>query len=275
VPVCDGHTSDPLTGPAPVEQLRTRVGITAVVGVGDRGMVKTTGPAALATAGAKDITARTTPQGRQLRREGVVRPEGLTPHVHAVPHGSVRLVLHRREAVRRKAQRRRPDKLATRHELITARQACVRTATRAPPDAGLRTRHAWVTRHQLAGWVPWSWQEGAISATGDEVAPTAATVWDGCEVFETDVPPTVLAAPAVHDRDREWPEVEPDCRPMNTDRLEVRPVFVRNAPRTRAHGLVTRVALQVGRERRRALVAAFGTTDDDRMAVTVDDALAA
>ncbi len=29
------------------------------------------------------------------------------------------------------------------------------------------------------------------------------------------------------------------------------------------------------REMRRALVAAFGTTDDDKMAVTVDDALAA
>jgi hypothetical protein len=35
------------------------------------------------------------------------------------------------------------------------------------------------------------------------------------------------------------------------------------------------VAVQVGRERRRALGAAFGTTDADRRAVTVDDALAA
>jgi len=33
--------------------------------------------------------------------------------------------------------------------------------------------------------------------------------------------------------------------------------------------------LKVVREMRRALVAAFGTTDDDKMAVTVDDALAA
>jgi hypothetical protein len=35
------------------------------------------------------------------------------------------------------------------------------------------------------------------------------------------------------------------------------------------------LALKVVREMRRALVAAFGTTDDDKMAVTVDDALAA
>lgn len=62
---------------------------------------------------------------------------------------------------------------------------------------------------------------------------------------------------------------------MQTGWLEVRPVFVRQAPRTRAHVLVTLFALQVVREMRRALVAAFGTTDDDHMAVTVDDALAA
>ena len=61
---------------------------------------------------------------------------------------------------------------------------------------------------------------------------------------------------------------------MQTGLLAVRPVFVRNAPRTR-DVLVTMLALNVVRERRRALVAAFGTTDDDKMAVTVDDALAA
>lgn len=79
----------------------------------------------------------------------------------------------------------------------------------------------------------------------------------------------------MHDRDRELHEVEHDVRTMNTDLLEVRPVFVRKAPRPRAHVLVTMFAVKVVREMRRALVAAFGPTDDDRMAVTVDDALAA
>jgi len=79
----------------------------------------------------------------------------------------------------------------------------------------------------------------------------------------------------VPDRSRDWHEVAQDFRPMKTGRLEVRPVFVRKAPRTRAHVWVPMVALKVVRERRRALVAAFGTTDDDNMAVTVDDALAA
>ena len=62
---------------------------------------------------------------------------------------------------------------------------------------------------------------------------------------------------------------------MKTGLLEVRPIFVRKASRTRAHVFVTMLALKVVREMRRALVAAFGTTDDDKMTVTVEDALTA
>jgi hypothetical protein len=51
VQVCEGNRADPVTVPAQVPKLRTRCRMTAVVCVGDRGMVKTQGTAALATAG--------------------------------------------------------------------------------------------------------------------------------------------------------------------------------------------------------------------------------
>ena len=101
VPVFDGQTAAPLTGPAPVEPRSTRLGRTDVGVVGARGLVKTTGQAARATAGATSLTALLPPQVRQRRREGVVRPEGWTPPVHDGPQGSVRLVRRRREAARR------------------------------------------------------------------------------------------------------------------------------------------------------------------------------
>ena len=175
----------------------------------------------------------------KLLREGVLRLEWFTPHVHEVQQGPVRLVFRRSEAVRRKAQRRRADKLAKLHALITARNACVRTAKRAQPEAGLRALHAWITRHKLAGWVQWSLQARDIIVTVDEAAQTEATRFEGCYVLETDVPQTVLDAQAVHDRYRDLHEVEHDFRTMKTGLLEVRPIFVRKAPRTRAHVLVT------------------------------------
>ena len=52
-----------------------------------------------------------------------------------------------------------------------------------------------------------------------------------------------------------------DFRTMKTGLLEVRPIFVRKAPRTRAHVLITMLALKVVREMRRAR---HRTRRDDR-----------
>jgi len=275
VQVFDGNPSEPLTVPAQVETLKTRFGITEVVCVGDRGMVQRTGKTARAAAGYQDITALTTPQVRKRLREGVWPPEWFTAHVYEVPHGPVRLVLRRSEAMREKAQRRRADKRAKLDALLTARTAFVQTAKRAKPEAGLRTLHAWVKRHKLEAFVQVSLDAGQLTATLDTMAQAEAAQLDGGDGLETDVPQTALDAQTGHDRYCDLPEVEQDFRTMKTGLLEVRPIFVRKARRTRAHVFVTMLALTVVRAMRRGLVAAFGTTDDDKMAVTVEDALLA
>src|SRR5881397_719776 len=275
VQVYEGNTADPVTVPEQVHTLRTRFGITEVVFVGDRGMVKAKGKRALTTAGFRYITALTMPQVRRLLQTQVLRTEWFTTHVHEVIHGSVRLILRRSEALRQQAARRRADKWAKLQRLITARNTFVQTSKRARLETGLRTLQAWVKRHKLEAFVHVSLHDGRLMATLDTAAQAEATVLDGCYVLETDVPQTALDAQAVHDRYRDLHEVEHDFRTMKTGLLEVRPIFVRKAPRTRAHVLVTMLALKVVRAMRRALVAAFGTTDDDKMAVTVEDALAA
>jgi hypothetical protein len=205
----------------------------------------------------------------------VRRVEWFPPHVHEVVHGSVRLILRRSEALQQHEARRRADQGGKLQRLITARHTFVAAAKRAKPETGLRTCQAWVKRHKLAAFVRVSLHEGHLMATLDTVAQAAATALDGCDVLETDVPPPALDAQAVHDRYRDLSAVEQDFRTMKTGLLEVRPIFVRKARRTRAQVFVTMWALKVGREMRRGLVAAFGTTDDDKMAGTVEDALRA
>jgi transposase len=275
VHVYEGNTADPVTVPEQVHMLQTRFGITELVFVGDRGMVKAKGQHTLTTAGFRYITALTTPQVRRLLQTQVLRTEWFTPHVHEVVHGARRLILRQSDALRQQAARRRADTWAKLQSLITARNAFVETAKRAKPATGLQTLQAWVKRHKLEAFVQVSLHDGRLMATLDPAAQAEATVLDGCYVLETDVPQTALAAQAVHDRYRDLYEVEQDFRTMKTGLLEVRPIFVRTAPRTRAHVLVTMLALKVVRELRRALVAAFGTTDDDKMAVTVEEALLA
>lgn len=275
VHVYEGNTADPVTVPEQVHTLQTRFGITEVVFVGARGMVKAKGKRSLTTVGFRYITALTTPQVRRLLQTQVLQAEWFTPHVHEVVYGAVRLILRRSEALRQRAARRRADKWAKLQSLITARNTFVGAAKRAKPATGLRLLQTWVKRHKLEAFVHVSLHEGRLRATRDTAAEAEATVLEGCYVLETDVPQTALDAQAVHDRYRDLYEVEHDFRTMKTGLLEMRPIFVRKARRTRAHVLVTMLALQVVREMRRALIAAFGTTDDDKMAVTVEDALLA
>jgi hypothetical protein len=229
---------------------------------------------ALAQVGFTYITALTTPQIRKLLRTGVIRADLFSDHVHEVAYGQVRLVLRRHEATRRREHRRRDNKLRILRERVAARNAFVRESMRAKPEAGLRTLRAWATRHKLTSFVTLALHERELTLTLDEVAQSAVAELDGCYVLETDVPRAVLEAQAVHDRYWDLQEVEQDFRTMKTGLLEVRPIFVRKAQRTRAHVFVTMLALKVVREMRRKLVAAFGTTDDDKMAVTVEEALA-
>jgi len=273
VKVFCGNTADPVTLKEQVETLKSRFGIREVVMVGDRGMVKSKGKKALAEANFKYITALTDPQVRKLLKQGVVQLEDFEEKVHEVEYGPVRLVMRRSEAARLKEQRRRQDKLEKLKELVTQRNTFVSESKRAEPEAGLRSVRAWVRRHKLSGFVQVSLQERQLTLSVDESAQAQAALLDGCCVLETDVPSTALNAQTVHERYLDLHEVEQDFRTMKTTLLEVRPIFVRKAQRTRAHVLVTMLALKVVREMRRALVAAFGTTEDNKMAVTVEEAL--
>src|SRR2546425_601859 len=150
-----------------------------------------------------------------------------------------------------------------------------RTGKTVLAEAGLRTLRAWGKRHKLDAFVHVSLHEGQLTALLDTTAQAEVARLEGCDVLETDVPQTALDAQTIHDRYRDLHEVAQDFRTMQTGRLAVRPLFVRKAPRPPAHVFVTMLAVHVVREMRWALVAAFGTTDDDQRAVTVEEALVA
>ena len=71
------------------------------------------------------------------------------------------------------------------------------------------------------------------------------------------------AARGVEGRYRDLQPVERNFRTMKTDFLEVRPIFLRNGERTKAHVFVAMLALKITRRFQSLLHQAFGTTEDD------------
>jgi transposase len=275
VEVFRGNTADPQSVGAQVEKLAERFGIKEVVMVGDRGMIKAKGKTALKQAKFKYITALTDPQIRKLIKQSVIQSDLFDEQVVEVEHQDKRLVLRCNPATQRKERHRREDKLAQLKTLVAERNEFVKTSKRAKPEAGLKRLQAWARRYKLSGFVELTLDERTIHWQIDQAAKQAAGLLDGCYCIETDVPASHLSTQQVHDRYQDLQQVERNFRRLKTDFLEVRPIFVRKAKRTRAHVFIAMLSLKIEREIEQRLHAAFGTTDTNTQAETVDSALSA
>jgi hypothetical protein len=221
------------------------------------------------------ITALTDPQIRKLLKQGTLQMGLFEEKICEVEAGGLRYVLRKNPEIERKEHHRVEDKLAKLTQKVEARNQFVTDSKRAVPESGLRQLEVWIRRHKLQGFVRVSLKERRLVVEVDEAAQREALLLAGCYVIETDVPAEALKADQVHDRYKDLAKVERDWRSMKTGFLEIRPVFLRKANRTRAHALVCMLALKIIREMERRLTARFGTTDTDPHAVTLPDALAA
>src|SRR5947209_10345310 len=75
VRVFEGNTADPSTLATQLSLLKKQFQVREVVMIGDRGMIKAKGKAALSEEGLKYITALTNAQVRTLLKESVLQPE--------------------------------------------------------------------------------------------------------------------------------------------------------------------------------------------------------
>jgi transposase len=273
VRVFSGSTADPKTLAEAIEILKRRFGVGEVVFVGDGGMIRVTGQQALREARIRYITALSQPQIRKLLKRGTLQLGLFEEKICEVEGEGVRYILRKNEGEARKQWHRLEDKLAKLRDKIQVRNEKVSRSRRCQPEAGLRQFEEWVKRHKLARFVWLRLQDRRIQMELDEAARDDAMQLAGCYVIETDVAPELLNAQQIHAGYKGLALVEQDLRTLKTGLLQVRPVFVRKASRTRGHVLACMLALKLSREIQRRLAAAFGTTDEDPYAVTLEDAL--
>ena len=270
-----GNTADPHTVSAQIDKLAEHFQVNEVVMVGDRGMIKAKGKTALKHADFRYITALTDPQIRKLIKQAVIQPDLFDEQVVEVIHEGKRLVLRCDPATQRKERHRREDKLAQLKARVAERNTFVEQSARAKPEAGLKRLQGWARRYKLSGFVELTLDERTLHLQVDEVAQQAAGLLDGCYCIETDVPAHQLSTQQVHDRYKDLQQVEQSFRRLKTDFLEVRPIFLRKAERTRAHVFIAMLSLKIVRQIEQRLHAACGTTETNDRAETVDSALGA
>jgi hypothetical protein len=260
-----GNTSDPPTFLDAVQQLKVRFGTEEIAVVGDRGMIKALGKAALGEANFRYVTALTDPQVRALLKQGVLQLGLFEDQPAEVTVGNRRYVLRCNPQTQARERARRADQWARVRGWIEARNAAVEKQTRCDPHSSLRGAQVRVAKYRLGGWVSVRLEGRQVVWTEDARAREEAAQLDGCYVIESDLPVAAATTQAVHERYLDLTRVERDFRTLKTGLLEIRPVFLRKANRTRGHAVVSLLALKLARALERR-VAPLGLTVDDAVA---------
>ncbi len=259
-----GNTSDPPTFLDAVEKLKVRFGAQEIALVGDRGMIKQLGKQALGEAKFRYVSALTDPQIRALLKKGVLQMELFEEQPVEVQAQGKRYVLRCNPQTQAREQGRRADPWQRVKAKIAARNQAVATHPKMKAESSLRQAQSWIKQYRLGGWITVSLEGRQVAWVENAAARQAEGQLDGCYVVESDLPTGVATTQQVHDRYLGLTEVERDFRTIKTGLLELRPVFVRKATRTRGHAVVTLLALKLARELDRR-VAPLGLTVADAL----------
>ena len=257
-----GNTGDPPTFLDAVEKLKVRFGAQEVALVGDRGMIKRLGKAALGEAQFRYVTALTDPQIRALLAKSRLQLELFEDKPAEVELNGKRYVLRCNPRTQVRERARRADQWARVQAKITARNLEVEKKPRTDPKSSLKQAQALLSRYRLGGWIKVELAGRKVIWTEDGAARQKQAQLDGCYVIESDLPKEVASTQQVHDRYLDLTQVERDFRTLKTGLLELRPVFLRKEGRTRGHALVCLLALKLARELDRRM-APLGLTVED------------
>ena len=248
VQVYEGNTSDPQTVGDQVRKLAEDFGSQQVVLVGDRGMIKAKGQALLREQGFHYITSLTDPQIRKALSEGTLQLDLFDEELTEVQaEDGRRYILRRNPAMAQRAQARRRDQLAVVQRKVDERNAFVARSPRARPDVSLKMARRWLATYKLDAYVEAVLTNDQVELVVDERALQRLAALDGCYALVTDVPREVADTETVWERYGDLQKVERDFRTMKTTCLQLRPIYVRKATRTRGHVFVTMLALKIVR----------------------------
>src|SRR3989475_11296962 len=246
IEVFPGNTQDPQTFAAQINKVKARFGVHAITFVGDRGMIKGQQIEDLAQQGLHYITAITKPQIEKLLRTGTLQMDLFDQELAEVlAEEGIRYVLKRNPVRAQEVRETRQSKLATLQAQVAKQNQYLTDHPRANAQGALQKLVARAEKLRIADWVELTVAERAMTLTIKEDAQQEAAKLDGCSVLKTDLTPAQAPKEIIHDRYKDLASVEQAFRTCKTAHLEVRPIFLRLAARTRAHAFVVMLAYQI------------------------------
>lgn len=239
VEVFKGNTQDPTTFASQVQKATSAFQVSDVVFVGDRGMIKSTQRDTLGDHGFHYITAITKPQIETLLKQGQIQLTFFDEDLFETTlDDGTRCVLRRNPIRADELAASRRDKRASVARLLEKQNEYLAGHARASVEVAARKVAEKIEKLRIGGWLRAEASGRTLQLVEDAAALAEASRLDGCYCLITDLPAEQAGKETVHSRYKDLAQVEHAFRTMKTGHLELRPIYVRLASRTRGHALV-------------------------------------
>ncbi len=249
IEVFTGNTQDTATLASQIRKVAQRFGGGEVTFVGDRGMIRGRQMEDLATHGFHYITAITKPQIESLLASGVLDMSLFDQELaEVVSDDGPRYIVRRNPIRAAEMDESRRNKLQSLQRQVDRLNQYLEEHSKAQVQVAVDKITTQCRKLRLDAWVQVTVQERVISLGKDESALAEEQKLDGCYVLKTDLTPAQADAKNVHARYKDLALVEWAFRTSKTVQLEMRPVHVRLARRTRGHALVIMLAYRLVQE---------------------------
>ena len=249
IEVFTGNTNDTATMASQIRKVAERFGGGEVTFVGDRGMIRGRPIEDLTTHGFHYITAITKPQIESLLARGVLTMSLFDQELAEVlPDDGPRYIMRRNPIRAMEMGTARQDKLQAVQRQVDRQNQYLQEHSKASVQVATNKITALCRKRRLDAWVQVTAQERVLTLTVDQSALAEQQKLDGCYVLKTDLAQPQADAQSVHARYKDLALVEWAFRTSKTVQLEMRPVHVRLASRTRGHALVIMLAYKIVQE---------------------------
>ena len=249
IEVFSGNTQDTKTFASQIKKVKERFGGGEVTFVGDRGMIKSRQVKDLFGHGFNYITAITKPQIESLLAQGTLQIGLFDRELAEVEDKEgIRYILRRNPLRAQEIEQSRDRKLKSLQKMVEKQNIYLSEHPRAREDVALRKVEEYCRKLRINKWITPFVSDRKIFLTIDQNSLNEEAKLDGCYVIKTDLKKEAASKETIHDRYKDLALVEWAFRMSKTVELEVRPVHVRLAKRTRGHAFVVMLAYRIIQE---------------------------
>ena len=250
VQVFEGNTQDPKTLTEQLRETAKRFELKNVIWVGDRGMIKKSQIEQITEAGFHYITAITKPQIKTLCKNEVIQMDLFDNEITEVTdtEENIRYILRRNPVREAEIKASRESKWAKLQKLVNEKNAYLKEHKKAKTETALEVVKQKAAKLKASSWSIIEAGDRSIQLRRDEEAIKKEVELDGCYVIKSDVAECEMTKEMLHRSYKELAMVEQAFRTSKTAHLELRPIYVRNAERTRGHVFVVMLAYRLIKE---------------------------